>query len=157
MLAISIPFLEKFACVVADKIIGLSRHPDYFEYHYRLNDLKKIRIEGLTKFVQVDGQGQVKSVLLAEVLRAKDTKAAMLPNDSLNDEEMAVVLSAIELVNQPESATTPIATVEAESQAEVTDAQSAMLPTTQSSAIKRTKKKPRSKPARRATASTASE
>ncbi len=34
MLAITVPFLEKFACVVAGKIIGLSRHPDYFEYHY---------------------------------------------------------------------------------------------------------------------------
>ncbi|MGB4912174.1 MAG: hypothetical protein WBO95_08585 [Candidatus Dechloromonas phosphoritropha] len=158
MLAISIPFLEKFACVVADKIIGLSRHPDYFEYHYRLNDLKKIRIEGLTKFVQVDGQGQVKSILLAEALRAKDTKAAVLPTDSLNDEEMAVVLSAIELVNQPEeNAATPIAAVEAESQAEVTEAEPTSIPVTQASAAKRTKKKPRSKPARRATTSTVSD
>ena len=157
MLAITVPFLEKFACVVADKIIGLSRHPDYFEYHYRLDDLKKIRIEGLTKFVQADGQGRVKSVLLAEALRAKDTKAAVLPTDSLSDVEMAVVFSAIELVNQPEAAATPTASVEAESQAEVTDAEPTPIPVTQASAAKRTKKKPRSKPARRATASTASD
>jgi hypothetical protein len=157
MLAISIPFLEKYACVVANQIIGLSRHPDYFEYHYRLRDLKKIRIEGLTKFVQVDGQGQVKSVLLAEALRAKDTKAAVLPTDSLSDEEMAVVFSAIELVNQPEAAATPTASVEGESQTEVTDAEPTPTPVTQASAAKRTKKKTRSKPARRATASTASD
>jgi hypothetical protein len=73
MLAITVPFLEKFACVVAGKVIGFSRHPDYFEYHYRLRDLKKIRIEGLTKFIRVDSKGQVESVLLAEALRAKDT------------------------------------------------------------------------------------
>lgn len=101
MLAVTTPFLQKFACVIDGKVIGISVHPDYFPFHYRLNDLKKIRIEGLTKFVQVDGQGQVESILLAEALRAKDTKAAVLPNDSLNDEELAVVFSAIELVNQP--------------------------------------------------------
>jgi hypothetical protein len=56
MLAITVPFLEKFVCVVAGNIIGLSRHPDYFEYHYRLRDLKKIRIEGLTKFIRVDSR-----------------------------------------------------------------------------------------------------
>lgn len=157
MLAITVPFLEKFACVVAGKVIGFSRHPDYFEYHYRLRDLKKIRIEGLTKFIRVDSKGQVESVLLAEALRAKDTKAAVLPNDSLNDEEMAFVLSAIGLVNQPEAAATPTATVQGESQAEVTNAEPAPLPVTQASAAKSTKKKPRSKPARRATAATASE
>ena len=64
MLAITVPFLEKFACVVGGKIIGLSRHSDYFEYHFRLRDLKKIRIEGLTKFIRVDGQGQVESIVL---------------------------------------------------------------------------------------------
>ena len=82
----------------------------------------------------------------------------MLPTDSLNDEEMAVVLSAIELVNQPEeNAATPIAAVEAESQAEVTEAEPTSIPVTQASAAKRTKKKPRSKPARRATTSTVSD
>ena len=68
MIATITPFIDKFACVVAGKIIGLSRHPDYFEYHYRLRDLKKIRIEGLTKFIRVDGQGQVESIVLAETL-----------------------------------------------------------------------------------------
>lgn len=158
MLAITVPFLEKFACVVEGKIIGISRHCDYWEYHWRLRDLKKIRIEGLTKFIRVDGQGQVESILLAEALHTKDTKAAVLPTDSLNDEEMAVVLSAIELVNQPEGkATTPTANVEAESQAEVTEAEPTSIPDTQASAAKRTKKKPHSKPARRATTSTAGE
>ena len=36
MLAVTVPFLEKFACVVAGNIIGISRHSDYWEYHYRL-------------------------------------------------------------------------------------------------------------------------
>lgn len=156
MLAVTIPFLEKFACVIAGKIIGISVHPDYFPYHYRLNDLKKVRIDGLTKFVQVDGQGQVESILLAEALRAKGTKAAVLPNDSLIDEEMAVVLSAIELVNQPEAAATPSASVEAKSQAEITDTEPTPMPVMQTSAAKPTKKKPRNKPARRTAASTAS-
>lgn len=157
MLAVTTPFLQKFACVIDGKVIGISVHQDYFSFHYRLNDLKKVRVEGLTKFVQVDGQGQVKSVLLAEALRAKDAKAAVLPTDSLSNEEMAVVFSAIELVNQPEAAATPSASVENESQAEVTDVEPTTTPVTQASATKCTKKKPRSKPARRATASTASD
>lgn len=157
MLAITTPFLQKFACVIDGKVIGISVHQDYFSFHYGLNDLKKVRVEGLTKFVQVDGQGHVESILLAEALRAKDTKAAVLPNDSLSDEEMAVVLSAIELVNQPEAAATPSASVEAKTQAEITDAEPTTMPVIQASAAKRTKKKPRSKPARRATGSTASD
>lgn len=101
MLAITVPFLEKFACVVAGKIIGLSRHPDYFEYHYRLRDLKKIRIEGLNKFIRVDGQGQVESVVLAETLLTKGAKIETQPVESLTDEEKVEIAVAIELVNQP--------------------------------------------------------
>jgi hypothetical protein len=101
MLAITVPFIEKFACVVADKIIGLSRHPDYFEYHYRLRDLKKIRIEGLSKFIRVDGQGQVESIVLAETLLTKGAKIESQPVESLTDEDKAEIAAAIELVNQP--------------------------------------------------------
>ena len=101
MLAITVPFLEKFACVVGGKIIGLSRHSDYFEYHFRLRDLKKIRIEGLTKFVRVNGQGQVESIVLTETLLTKGTKIESQPVESLSDEEKAVIAAAIELVNQP--------------------------------------------------------
>ena len=101
MLAITVPFLEKFACVVAGKIIGLSRHPDYFEYHYRLRDLKKIRIEGLTKFIRVDGQGQVENIVLAETLLTKGAKIESLPVESLADEDKVEIAAAVELVNQP--------------------------------------------------------
>lgn len=107
MLAITVPFLEKFACVVADKIIGLSRHPDYFEYHFRLRDLKKIRIDGLSKFIRVDGQGQVESIVLAETLLTKGAKVELLPVESLTDEEKAEIAAAIELVNQPIDETPP--------------------------------------------------
>ena len=107
MLAITVPFLEKFACVAAGKIIGLSRHPDYFEYHYRLRDLKKIRIEGLTKFIRVDGQGQVESIVLAETLLTKGAKIESQPVESLTDEEKTEIGSAIELVNQPIDETSP--------------------------------------------------
>lgn len=101
MLAITVPFLEKFACVVAGKIVGISRHPDYFEYHYRLRDLKKIRIEGLTKFIRVDGQGQVESIVLTETLLTKGAKIESQPVESLTDEEKAEITAAIELINQP--------------------------------------------------------
>lgn len=101
MLAITVPFLEKFACVVAGKIVGLSRHPDYFEYHYRLRDLKKIRIEGLTKFIRVNGQGQVESIVLTEALLTKGAKIESQPVESLTDEEKVEIAAAIELVNQP--------------------------------------------------------
>lgn len=101
MLAITVPFLEKFACVASGKIIGLSRHPDYFEYHYRLRDLKKIRIEGLTKFIRVDGQGQVESIVLAETLLTKGAKIESQPVQSLTEEDKTEIAAAIELVNQP--------------------------------------------------------
>ena len=101
MLAITVPLNGKFSCVVAGKVIGTSKHPDYFEYHYRLQDVKKVCIDGLTKFVRVDDQGQVQSILLTEALLAKDAKAAAQPNDSLNDDEIAVVRDAIALVARP--------------------------------------------------------
>lgn len=101
MLAITVPLNGKFSCVVAGKVIGTSKHPDYFEYHYRLQDVKKVCIDGLTKFVRVDAQGQVQGILLTEALLAKDAKAAAQPNDSLSDDEIAVVRDAIALVSLP--------------------------------------------------------
>ena len=101
MIAITVPFLVKFACVFADKFIGCSRHPDYFEYHFRLRDLKKIRIEGLSKFIRVDGQGQVESIVLAETLLTKGAKVELQPVESLTNEEKAEIAAAVELVNEP--------------------------------------------------------
>ena len=146
MLAITVPFLEKFACVVAGKIIGLSRHPDYFEYHYRLRDLKKIRIEALTKFIRVDGQGQVESIVLAETLLTKGAKIESQPVESLTNEEKAEIAAAIELVNQP-------VPTETESEADAaTDAQeeAASADTATKTPVdqKASKKKPRSRPNR---------
>lgn len=139
MLAITVPFLEKFACVVAGKIIGLSRHPDYFEYHYRLRDLKKIRIEGLTKFIRVDGQGQVESIVLAEILLTKGAKIEPQPVESLTGEEKADIAAAIELVNQPVPTET-----DASTQMEVAPAAPAAI----SSPANKIKKKSRSRPNR---------
>lgn len=139
MLAITVPFLEKFACVVAGKIIGLSRHPDYFEYHYRLRDLKKIRIEGLTKFIRVDGQGQVESIVLAEILLTKGAKIEPQPVESLTGEEKADIAAAIELVNQPVPTET-----DASAQMEVAPAAPAAI----SSPANKINKKSRSRPNR---------
>ena len=153
MLAITVPFLEKFACVAAGKIIGLSRHPDYFEYHYRLRDLKKIRIEGLTKFIRVNGQGQVESIVLAETLLTKGAKIESQPVESLTDEEKAAIAAAIELVNQPVPS-------ETESEAEAAaDAQEETAPAgtaaTTPVAQKLSKKKSRSRPNRQRSTPTA--
>lgn len=105
MLAVTVPFLGKFACVITGKVIGVSKHPDYFEYHYRLGDLKNACVEGLTKFVRVDGKGQVESVLLTEALRTKGTKVEQQPTESLTDQDLAEIASAVELVNRPVTAT----------------------------------------------------
>lgn len=153
MLAITVPFLEKFACVVAGKVIGLSRHPDYFEYHYRLRDLKKIRIEGLTKFIRVDGQGQVESIVLAETLLTKGAKIESLPVESLTDEERSEIAASIELVNQPVPAETES---EADAAAEAQEETASTDPTaTTPAAHKASKKKSRSRPNRQRTASAA--
>ena len=144
MLVITTPFLDKFASVVAGKIIGLSRHPDYFEYHYRLRDLKKIRIEGLTKFIRTDGQGQVESIVLAETLQTKGAKIESQPVESLTDEEKTLIAAAIELVNQPvltETESEANAAPNAQEQAVSADT-AAATPTTP----KPSKKKLRSRP-----------
>lgn len=146
MLAITVPFLEKFACVVGGKIIGLSRHSDYFEYHFRLRDLKKIRIEGLTKFIRVNGQGQVESIVLAEALLTKGAKIESQPVESLTNEEKVEIAAAIGLVNQPVPS-------ETESEAEAAaDAQEETAPAgtaaTTPVAQKPSKKKSRSRPNR---------
>lgn len=140
MLAVTVPFLEKFACVVADKIIGISCHPDYFEYHYRLRDLKKIRIEGLSKFIRVDGQGQVESIVLSETLLTKGAKIELQPLESLTNEDKAEIAAAIELVNQPAPTETDAGTQE-----EVAPADPASIA---SPADKINKKKTRSRPNR---------
>lgn len=146
MISVTVPFLEKFACVVAGKVIGLSRHPDYFEYHYRLRDLKKIRIEGLTKFIRVDGQGQVESVVLAETLLTKGAKIESLPVESLTDEEKAEIAAAIELVNQPVPAETES---KADAAAEAQEETASTDPTATTPAThKSSKKKSRSRPNR---------
>ena len=149
MLAITIPVLEKFTCVAAGKIIGISRHPDYFEYHYRLRDLKKIRIEGLTKFVRVDGQGQVESIVLVETLLTKGAKIESQPVESLTDDEITEIAAAFQLVNQPEVSTTSrVAIEEPSSPAEAVDIQPEQP--TPTVAAERGKKKSRSKPTSRA-------
>ena len=146
MIAITVPFLEKFACVVAGKIIGISRHPDYFEYHARLRDLKKIRIEGLTKFIRVDGQGQVESIVLAETLLTKGAKIESQPVESLTDEDKTEIAAAIELVNQPvPSETESEAEAGADAQEETAPADTAA---TTSVAQKPSEKKTRSRPNR---------
>lgn len=153
MLAITVPFLEKFACVVAGKIIGLSRHPDYFEYHYRLRDLKKIRIEGLTKFIRVDSQGQVESIVLAETLLIKGAKIESQPVESLANEDKAEIATAITLVNQPAPTETDAeGDVVADTEEEAVPAapNATPLPANQAS-----KKKSRSRPNRQRTTSAA--
>lgn len=145
MIAVTAPFLDKFACVVAGKIIGLSKFDDYFQYHYRLRDLKKIRLEGLTKFIRVDAQGQVKSIVLAETLLTKGAKIESQPVESLTDKEKAEIAAAVELVNQP-------VPTETEAEAAATDTQEAAAPTapatTTSPVHKANKNKSRVRPKR---------
>lgn len=144
MLAITVPFLEKFACVVGGKIIGLSRHSDYFQYHFRLRDLKKIRIEGLTKFIRVNGQGHVESIVLTEALLTKGAKIESQPVESLTDDEKAEIAAAIELVNQP-APTESEADTAANTQEKAASADTAA---TTSADLKASKQKSRSRPHR---------
>lgn len=150
MLAVTVPLHGKFVCVIAGKVIGTSKHPDYFEYHYRLRNLKSVCAAELTKFVRIDDKGQIVSTLLAEALRSKDIKVAALPSDSLTDDELTVVLNAYRLVlpsvvsieNQSQEAVAP------EPLVEIVNATPEPKPTGQASAVKRATKKPRNKSAR---------
>ncbi len=157
MLAVTVPFHEKFVCVIAGKVIGTSKHPDYFEYHYRLRNLKSVCAAEMTKFVRIDDKGQIVSILLAEALRSKDIKVATLPADSLTDDELALVLNAYRLV-LPSVVSIENhlhETVAPEPLAETANTTLEPKPTEQASAVKRATKKPRNKSARPAKQSTA--
>jgi hypothetical protein len=103
-LAVTVPVAGKYSCVVAGKVIGTSKHKDYWEYHYRLGDLRSLRGASLSKFVRVDERHEVESVLSAEGLRDKAVRDAVLPKDALTSEELAEVSGAVQLVHGSQQA-----------------------------------------------------
>lgn len=58
--AFVVPVNDKFACVAGHKLLGSSKNPRHFEYHFRLGKPSK-KFEGMDiqQFVYLDQQGHV--------------------------------------------------------------------------------------------------
>lgn len=83
---------DKFACSIDAKVLGTSKHPDYFELHLRQGDVKVLKEAGITKIEYVDEQGAVTSTVDTTVPYVKKTpKAAAKPVTATTTEPTAPV------------------------------------------------------------------
>lgn len=93
-LAIVMPAADgKFACVLNEKLIGTSKHQDYWEYHYARGDLRNAADFKIGKFVRVSSTGAVDAVYAA----AKGRKCTVLPPTVLSPTDHAEIAAALEV------------------------------------------------------------
>lgn len=98
LLAVIVPSAGKFSCVYDGKVLGTSKHKDYWEYHYARGDLRCAQGRAISKFVRVTDAGIVESVASAQHLKERGLKGAMLPTSTLSQPEHAVLASALAVV-----------------------------------------------------------
>lgn len=94
-LAIIVPAAEKFSCVLNGKVIGTSKHKDYWEYHYARGDLKNAQSYGIGKFVRVTTAGAVECIASAHHLKEHGVKGSMLPTSILSTAELSMLAEAL--------------------------------------------------------------
>lgn len=94
-LAIVVPVAEKFSCVYNGKVIGTSKHKDYWEYHYARGDLRSAQGCAIGMFVRVSETGAVESVASAQHLKEHGVKGSMLPTSVLTQAELAMLTEAL--------------------------------------------------------------
>lgn len=54
---------DRFTCVADKNVIGVSRYPDYFEYHYRRDDIRALKGLEIGKFVHLTETGKVSHIV----------------------------------------------------------------------------------------------
>jgi hypothetical protein len=92
-LAIVIPTQnEKYICVFEGKVIGTSKHQDYWEYHYSRGDLRNAANLKIGKFVRVTLTGDVERIFSA----ACGHKCNPLPLTFLTSAEMIEIGVAVQ-------------------------------------------------------------
>ena len=99
MLCITVAKDDKWANVIASKVIGVSKHIDYAAFHWKAKDVKALKLP-LTKFIFVNADGVVDEVILADQLAARGSNFKTAARDShpLTDIEQWEIEDAIELV-----------------------------------------------------------
>lgn len=60
--------------MAAKTVLGVSRYPDYFEYHYKRHDIRALQGIEISKFVHLTEAGKVDHVV-ATVERRQEPKA----------------------------------------------------------------------------------
>lgn len=99
MLCITVAKDDKWANVIAAKVIGASKHIDYALFHWKAKDVKALKLP-LSKFIFVSAAGVVDEVILADQLAARGSNFKTAKRDShpLTEEEQWEIDAAIELV-----------------------------------------------------------
>lgn len=99
MLCITVAKDDKWANVIASKVIGVSKHIDFALFHWKASDVKALKLP-LTKFIYVNAAGVVDEVILADQLKTRgiNFKTAKRDSHPLTDEEQWEIEAAIELV-----------------------------------------------------------
>lgn len=99
-LAIIVPNAGKFSCVFNGKVIGTSKHKDYWEYHYARGDLKSAQDCPIGKFVRVTSVGAVECVASAQHLKERGVKGSMLPPSILSTDELIMLAEALNVTRE---------------------------------------------------------
>lgn len=99
-LAVIIPTADKFVCVYDGKIVGSSKHKDYWEYHWARGDLRSSQQYRISKFVRITEAGSVESVSSAMTLRKEGVKHAFLPTTDITSLEQDTIKAAISIIDE---------------------------------------------------------
>jgi hypothetical protein len=60
------PVSGKYACTLANVRLGLSKHKDYFEFHYRRGDLPSLNEKYISEFVYLNPDSSVELIVVAK-------------------------------------------------------------------------------------------
>lgn len=100
MMAVIIPTADKYTCLFNGKVLGTSKHKDYWEYHYAKGDLKSIKESSVKKFVRLNDSGDIVCLSCAEKLKTAGQRAAVLKEFNLSDDELSEIAQAFSFLKQ---------------------------------------------------------
>lgn len=97
-LAIIAPAAGKYSCICNGKVIGTSKHKDYWEYHHARGDLRASQEHPISLFVRISQAGNVEAISSAQYIKLHGIKGSMLPIDTLTQAELAIITEQLQLL-----------------------------------------------------------
>ena len=94
--AVIIPTGDKYTCIFGAESFGVSKHADYWEYHYAKGDLRKAANADISKFVHVNADGFIETITSAKLLLSAGIKGAKLSADALLPAELLEIQAALQ-------------------------------------------------------------